>query len=124
MVSSQPDGVAFSVSELLLIQAWAEFHELRLAVELDYSFGGETYEEVLSLYRKGSPFCRCILWRTPAEIVVQPILGHASRFPLLADALESFGSAEAAEALTDIAQQSFAVEAIANHSNPEASRAA
>jgi hypothetical protein len=118
--------MSFTVSELRLIQAWVEFHDLRLAVELDYSLGGETYEEVLSLHRKGSVCCRCIVWRTPTEIVVQPILGHTSRFPSVIDALDSFGVAEIEEPLTDIVPQLFASEpdAVANCSERPTSKAA
>ncbi len=125
-MSSQPEGVSFTVSELRLIQAWAEFHDLRLAVELDHAFGGETYEEVLALYRKGSAYRRCILWRSPTEVVVEPILGCASRFPTIADALESFSVAEPGEPLTDIVPGSFAIEpeAVANRSEPATSKAA
>ncbi|MBV8704880.1 MAG: hypothetical protein JO118_14355 [Acetobacteraceae bacterium] len=107
-MSGQPEGASFAVAELRLIQAWAEFHDLRLAVEMDHSFGDEVYEEVLSLYRTGSTCCRCVLWRTPTEVVVQPILGRASRFPSVADALESLGAAETEEPLTDIVPGPFA----------------
>ena len=125
-MGSQIEGVSFAVAELLLIQAWAEFHDLRLSVEMDHSFGDEVYEEVLSLYRKGSACCRCILWRTPTEIVVQPILGRASHFPSVADALESLGAAEAEEPLTDIVPGPFAfeAEAVAHRSEAIASAAA
>lgn len=125
-MSSQPEGVSFTVAELRLIRAWAEFHDLRFALELDHSFGNETYEEVLSFYRKGSACCRCILWRTPAEVVVQPILGRASRFASVADALESFGTDEPDEPLTDIVPGSFAFEpeVVANRPEPATGKAA
>jgi len=123
-MSSQPEGVSFTVAELRLVQAWAEFHDLRLAVEIDHSFECETYEEILSLYRKGSACCRCILWRTPTEIIVQPILGRASRFSSIAEALESLGAAETEEPVTDIVPGPFAFEAVAHHSEPVAGKAA
>ncbi|MBV8616659.1 MAG: hypothetical protein JOY66_23200 [Acetobacteraceae bacterium] len=125
-MSGHPEGVSFAVAELRLIQAWAEFHDLRLAVEMDHSFGDEVYEEVLSLYRTGSTCCRCILWRTPTQVIVQPILGRASRFPSIADALDSLGAAEPEEPLTDIVPGSFAMapEAAAERSAPVAGEAA
>lgn len=96
-------GVSFEVAELLLIQAWAEFHGLRLVVELDHSFDDQEYEEVISLFRRGSVFRRCIIWRAPTEIVVQPIIGRSSRFASMADALDSFRLRRPEAPLSDIA---------------------
>jgi hypothetical protein len=57
---------------------------------------------------------------------VQPILGRASRFPSIADALESLGAAETEESLTDIVPGPFAFEpeAVAHRSEPMAGEAA
>jgi hypothetical protein len=96
-------GVSFEIAELLLIQAWAEFHGLRLTVELDHSFDDQEYEEVISLFRKDSVFRRCIIWRAPTAIVVQPIIGRSSRFASMADALDSFRLGRPEAPLSDIA---------------------
>jgi hypothetical protein len=96
-------GVSFEIAELLLIQAWAEFHGLHLTVELDHSFDDQEYEEVISLFRKGSVFRRCIIWRAPTAIVVQPIIGRSSRFASMADALDSFRPIGPEAPLSDIA---------------------
>jgi hypothetical protein len=84
-----PMGIAFELADLLLVQGWAEFHELRMVVELDYSAEGEEYEEVISLYPQDSAFRRWMMWRGVGEIVVQPMMGRALRFAAVADALES-----------------------------------
>ena len=34
---AHPTGVAFDIPDLLMLRAWADYHELRLAIELDVS---------------------------------------------------------------------------------------
>jgi hypothetical protein len=83
-----PIGLAFEISDLLLLQDWASLHDVRLAVELDHWVEGEEYEEVVALYAKGSPLRRCILWRSAGDIVVQALIGRTRRFASVASALE------------------------------------
>ncbi|MBV9248054.1 MAG: hypothetical protein JO227_02245 [Acetobacteraceae bacterium] len=83
-----PAGISFELSDLVLVQGWAEFHDLRMVVELDYSTEGEEYEEVLTFYPRNSAFRRWMIWRASHDIVVQPMMGRAMRFPCVADALE------------------------------------
>ncbi len=85
---TQPTGLAFEVSDLVMTQGWADFHELRMVMELDYCAEGEEYEEVVALYPRDSAFRRWMMWRGPAGIVVQPMMGRASCFASMADALE------------------------------------
>jgi hypothetical protein len=88
-----PAGLAFEVSDLVMVQGWAEFHDLRMVVELDYSAEGEEYEEVLAFYPRNSAFRRWMVWRAPATIVVQPMIGRALHFHSVADALEHLSPA-------------------------------
>jgi hypothetical protein len=83
-----PIGLAFEISDLLLLQGWAKFHELRMVVELDHWVEGEEYEEVVSFYAKDSSLRRWILWRSVNEIIVQPLIGRTSRFGSLAEGLD------------------------------------
>ena len=83
-----PNGLAFDISDLMLLQGWAEFHEVQMVVELDHWVEGEEYEEVVAFY-KDSPLRRWILWRAASEIIVQPLIGRGRRFVCVADALES-----------------------------------
>ena len=80
-----PLGLAFD----MLLQGWAEFHEVQMVVELDHWVEGEEYEEVVAFYGKDSPLRRWILWRAASEIIVQPLIGRGRRFVSVADALES-----------------------------------
>jgi hypothetical protein len=84
-----PLGLAFDISDLMLLQGWAEFHEVQMVVELDHWVEGEEYEEVVAFYGKDSPLRRWILWRAASEIIVQPLIGRGRRFVSVADALES-----------------------------------
>ncbi len=84
-----PKGLSFDISDLILLQGWAEFHDVRMVVELDHWVEGEEYEEVVGFYTKDSPIRRWILWRSDSEIVVQPLIGRSSRFNSVAEALES-----------------------------------
>jgi hypothetical protein len=57
-----PLGLAFEISDLMLLQGWAEFHNVHMVVELDHWVEGEEYEEVIAFYAKGSPLeCECAL---------------------------------------------------------------
>jgi hypothetical protein len=67
-----PTGFAFEIADLMLLQGWAEFHEVQMA-----------------FYAKDNALRRWILWRAPSEIVVQPLIGRSCRFSSVADALES-----------------------------------
>jgi hypothetical protein len=84
-----PYGTAFSVPELMLLQAWAEFHRLRVVIELDNILDGAEFEEVVVLYGPSSRFRRWTLWRNPESIVIQPANGRCIRFACIQDVLES-----------------------------------
>ena len=66
-----PIGLAFEIADLLIMQGWAQFHGVRLVVELDHWVEGEEYEEVVAFYAKDSSLRRWIVWRSATEIVVQ-----------------------------------------------------
>jgi len=83
-----PTGLSFDVPDLLLVQAWAEYHDLRLAVELDVCAEGEDYEEVLGLFAQPSGSRRWMIWRSCDGIVVQPMVGRPMLFDAVAEALE------------------------------------
>jgi hypothetical protein len=82
-----PAGLAFEIADLILMQSWAEFHELRMVVELDHRGADGEYEEMVAVYAKDSPVLRWLLWRTD-EIVVQPLIGRTIHCPSIADTLE------------------------------------
>ena len=58
-----PTGFAFEIADLMLLQGWAEFHDVQMVVELDHCVEGEEYEEVVAFYAKDSAIRRWILWR-------------------------------------------------------------
>jgi hypothetical protein len=83
-----PKGLAFTIADLMLLQGWAEFHDLRMVIELDHCVEGEEYEEVAAVYAKDSALRRWIIWRNIGEIVVQPLIGRSRRFGAVSDALD------------------------------------
>ena len=83
------EGIAFTVSELLLVTAWAQFHNLRLTIELDWHVDQAEYEEVITLGFTNRIGAHCLLWRAPDRIVLQPMIGRARRFTTISDALEA-----------------------------------
>ena len=85
----RPIGLAFEISDLLLLQCWAKFHDVRMVVELDHWVEGEEYEEVVAFYAKDSSLRRWILWRSASDIVVQLLIGRTCRFASVAEALDS-----------------------------------
>jgi hypothetical protein len=88
LLAALPMGIAFELSDLVMVQGWSEYHDLRMVVELDYSAEGEEYEEVLALYPQDSSFRRWMVWRGACDVVVQPMMGRALRFASVAEALE------------------------------------
>lgn len=89
IATTPPKGLAFEIPDLMLLQGWAEFHDVQMVVELDHCVEGEEYEEVVAFYASASQLRRWLMWRDASEIVVQPLLGRACRFASVADALES-----------------------------------
>lgn len=85
---SLPTGLSFEVPDLVMLRGWAEFHELRLAIELDVCVEDDEYEELLGLYDGTCAFRRWMIWRSKEGIVVQPTLGRTMLFDSMPDALE------------------------------------
>ena len=50
-----PMGLAFEIADLMLLQGWAEFHNVHMVVELDHCVEGEEYEEVVAFYARRQP---------------------------------------------------------------------
>jgi hypothetical protein len=88
LLTALPMGLSFELADLVMVQGWSEYHDLRMVVELDYSAEGDEYEEVLALYPQASSFRRWMVWRGASDIVVQPMMGRAARFGSVAEALE------------------------------------
>ena len=83
-----PTGLSFDVPDLLMLQAWAEFHDLRMSIDLDVCAEGDEYEELLGLYDKQSAFRRWMIWRSHQGIVVQPTMGRTMLFDHMSDVLD------------------------------------
>jgi len=81
-------GLSFEVADLMLAQAWADFHELRMEIELDCAAGLDEYEEMVGLFARHTGFRRWMVWRSCDGIVVQPMVGRAMLFDSVAEALE------------------------------------
>ncbi len=88
VLTKVPTGIAFEVPDLFLAEAWAEYHGLRMVIELDGCTDGDEYEEVLAFYPPTSAFRRWMIWRSVDGIVVQPMMGRMQCHASFADALE------------------------------------
>jgi hypothetical protein len=82
-----PTGFSFDVPDLLLLQGWADYHDLRMTIELDICADGDEYEESLGLYDANRAFRRWMIWRSIDAIVVQPAMGRAMQFDCMGEAL-------------------------------------
>jgi hypothetical protein len=91
-----PVGLAFEIADLLLLRGWADYHRLRMVVELDNAVAGEEYEEVVAFYDEACSLRRWNLWRSACDIVVQPLVGRARRYASVADALDGLSDARPA----------------------------
>jgi hypothetical protein len=83
-----PTGLSFDVPDLLMVRAWAEYHDLRMTIDLDTFTGSDEYEEIINLSEASSPHHRWMLLRSADGIVVQPRLGRPMLFDMMADALD------------------------------------
>jgi hypothetical protein len=83
-----PTGLAFEIPDLLMLQAWADFHDLRMSIDLDVCADGDEYEEHVGIFDRDRIFRRWMIWRSCDGIVVQPSMGRAMLFDFMGDALE------------------------------------
>ncbi|HET8995924.1 MAG TPA: hypothetical protein VFN42_04590 [Acetobacteraceae bacterium] len=97
----KPLGLAFDIAELLLAQAFAASCGSRLVVETNHHAGNDEFEEVLALYAADRRACRCLIWRSEAAVVVQPMPGRPQRFASLGEALDWLAP-EGRVAVTDL----------------------
>jgi hypothetical protein len=88
LIPNAPTGLAFEIADLMMLQGWAEFHDVQMVVELDHCVEGEEYEEI-AFYAQDSQLRRWILWRAADGVIVQPLIGRSCRFATVADALET-----------------------------------
>ena len=83
-----PTGFSFDIPDLLMLRGWADFHDLRMAIDLDVCADGDEYEEVLGLYDTGRAFRRWMIWRSCEGILVQPAMGRPMLFDFMGDVLD------------------------------------
>jgi hypothetical protein len=83
-----PTGFSFDIPDLVMLQGWSDFHDLRMSIELDVCADGEEYEELLGLYDGSSAFRRWMIWRSCDGIIVQPTMGRRMLFDCVADTLD------------------------------------
>jgi hypothetical protein len=83
-----PKGLSFEIADLLLVRAWADYHDLRMEVELDFTAEGDEFEEIVGLFSPLTGFRRWMLWRSADGIIAQPMVGRPRIFDAVADALE------------------------------------
>jgi hypothetical protein len=98
LVSARPRirhlvGLSFTVPELMIMSAWAEYHGLRMSIELDTCVEGAVYEEVVAFYAPGMPLRRWTLWRTADAIVAEALHGAPLRSDCVGVILEMLASA-------------------------------
>ena len=84
-----PTGIAFEISDLLLIGCWAAIHDLDALIRLDHGVEDEEYEEVVEFRTEARSRCRFILWRNANGVFLQPIMGRKTEHLSVAAALGS-----------------------------------
>ncbi len=84
-----PVGIAFSVPELLILRAWAEYHDIRVVLELDHCVDGAEYEEVVALYPPGLSLRQWTLWRSRDGVVVEPRHGRAFKGACISELVQA-----------------------------------
>jgi hypothetical protein len=84
-LSKPPRGVAFEIDDLIALRAWANDHDVQMAIEL----GSEDYEELLSFQAQRAASQRWVMWRTSQDVVVKPLIGRPRRFPAVNAMMEA-----------------------------------
>jgi hypothetical protein len=84
-----PTGLSFDIPDLLMLQGWASFHDLRLAIDLDLCVDDDEFEELIGLYDANRAFRRWMIWRSADGIVVQPAMKRTMLFDTMTGVLES-----------------------------------
>lgn len=80
-------GIAFDITELVLLRGWAEARGLGMRILLDAVRPDGEYEEVILL---GPPDGQPVLtlWRTTEMVVLARRTGRVGRYAFLSEALE------------------------------------
>jgi hypothetical protein len=85
-----PKGLSFDIPDHVKASRWATLHGYSLSIDLAYGLGSEEYEEVLTFStEKPSRQLWCVMWRQVDCIIVQPVVGRASRFLSVSHALDA-----------------------------------
>ncbi len=83
-------GLAFEITDLLAIEAWAGQNEVSMVVHLDHGVEDEEYEEVVALSTTAEN-CLLLIWRDENTTFVQPLPGRRVCFASVAEALSQLG---------------------------------
>ena len=89
VIVKTPTGLSLDIPDLLMLQGWANFHDLRMAIELDLCVDDDEYEELIGIYDVNRAFRRWMIWRSCDGIVVQPAMKRTMLFDTMAEVLES-----------------------------------
>lgn len=83
-----PTGSSFEVPDLMMLRAWADFHDLRITIDLDACIDGDEYEELVGIHDQQHAQRRWTVWRSADGIAVQPTAGRTMIFDCMGDVLE------------------------------------
>jgi hypothetical protein len=82
-------GTTFAASELILIQSWAEFHDLSVSIEFDSFWDSEPLDEAIALYPADSPYRRWTLVRHVDAVETRHVFGERRILRSVPEALDS-----------------------------------
>lgn len=83
-----PEGISFDLPDLVLLRAWADYHDIQMSIDLDYCAGGEEFEEVVTFRGHRGPLRLWIMWRTRQGLIVQPLIGKPMLFASTTEAMD------------------------------------
>jgi hypothetical protein len=91
-----PTGLAFTISDLLLMQGWAHLHNFIMTIELDYRTNEADCEEVAAFRTGVDAPCLLLIWRNAEAVFVQPLAGRGLHYKSVSHVLESLVSIQQA----------------------------
>jgi hypothetical protein len=87
-VTDSPTGLAFPISDLLLLRGWADRYDIIMTIELDHRVDGEDCEELIAFRTDVNSSSFLLIWRDAEAIFVQPLVGRKLRFTSVSHLLE------------------------------------
>ena len=88
LLTALPMGLAFELADLVMVQGWSSSTNSAWSWNWTIPPKARNTRRSWPFTPEDSSFRRWMVWRGASDIVVQPMMGRASRYASVAEALE------------------------------------